>query len=360
MIKLMNTSNSGAIEKDRTLIDRITYLASLSSEDKVIDPMLDLLRHVTAKWNSVEPLEKSDRARLDALELELKDFLIKKDPLRSFTAEDLEDRLRLRETKQSKANSYGLAVVASVGLASLVFLIPSSRLTLEYKALIAACAQMLISQLITVWFYLSNLNNFKKEFRKAFFYISLGILPLGVLFGQIGLVEILGVGGAAPFRYAGVSYFATAAFVIMYLGLRKYASLLKIRTKVSSFKNILPVAGIVAIVMILIPHASHAPHELFFDISLASIMVAFVFAGANAMLIHKIMHLVTSAYRKPLLILYIYMYAGIFGTFVAGGAIYLLGELSGSSLAIVILFAAIPQQLLLMYSGYQFEKHIGR
>lgn len=356
----MDTQTSGINEKDQLLINRITYLASLASESKVIDPMLDSLRQVTARWNRSGPLEKADHTILVGLEDQLKEFLIKKDPLRSFTAEDLEDRIRLRETSEPKFNSYVIALLVSFGIAGLAYLIPSSDLTLEHKNLIAACTQMLTSQLITMWLYLSNLNNFKKEFRQAFVYLSIGILPLGVLFGQIGLVQILGIEEAAPFQYAGVSYFATLAFVIMYFGLRKYVSLLKIKTKVSSIAGILGVSAFVAAAMALIPHPSVPKSELFFDISLAAIMVAFIFALANAILIRKIMKLVSTAYRKPLLILYIYMFACIFGTAVAGGAMYVLGELSGGNLTIVILLAAIPQQLLLMYSGYQFEKHIGR
>jgi ABC-type multidrug transport system fused ATPase/permease subunit len=352
--------HDSAIEQDQLLINRITYLASLSSQAKVIDPMLDTLRSVTARRDDSKRLGDEDHTQLIKLEGELKNFLIKKDPLRSFTAEDLEDRIRLRETKKSRLNTYPMAILLSAIAAGLMYLLPSSILSLDHKNLTAACTFMLVSQLITVWFYLSNLKNFKKEFRQAFVYLSVGVVPLGVLFGQLGISPILGVGDAPAFRYAGVSYFATLAFICMYLGLRKYTQLLQIKTAASSVAGIFTVSALTAIAMALVPHASKPTYELFFDISLAAIMVAFVFALANAVLIHKIMRLVTMAYRKPLLVLYVYMYAAIFGTATAAGAMYILGDLYGATLAIVITVAAIPQQLLLMYSGYQFEKYIGR
>jgi hypothetical protein len=356
----MDAQTSKAIEQDRILIDRITYLASLTSESKVIDPMLDPLRQITARWDRQAPLEKADRMHLIALQRQLKDFLITEDPLRSFTAEDLEDRIRLRETKESRFNTYIIACVASFVFAGLVYLIPDRHLNLQYKTLIAACLQMLIAQIITVWFYMSNLNNFKQEFRRAFVYISFGILPLGVFFAQIGLVQVLGIGDATPFQYADMSYLATLAFVIMYIGFRKYALLLNIKNKASSLVTVVLLSVVAVLVAIFVPHPSKPHSLLFFSISVASIMLIVLLAIINAILINKIMRTVTSAYRRPLRTVSIYMYASMFGAAVADAALYMLGELSAGNLTIVILVAAIPQQLLLLYSGYQFQKYIGR
>jgi heme/copper-type cytochrome/quinol oxidase subunit 4 len=123
--------------------------------------------------------------------------------LRSFTAEDLEDRIRLREAKKSVVNKYAAVVVLSFVLAGLTYLVPS-RLSAENKVVIAASVQMAAVQLVNVWLYLSNLKNFKKEFSQAFVYISVGMLPLGVFFAQIGLVQILGIADAPPFQYASM------------------------------------------------------------------------------------------------------------------------------------------------------------
>lgn len=346
------------VEQDRALIDRITYLASLASEGKVIDPMLDSLRRITAAWDNSQPLEKPARAQLARLESEIKDFLITKDPLRSFTAEDLEDRVRLRQEKKTFFNKYIVAVAASFVLAGIVYLLPG--LVIEDKNLIATSIQMLTAQLITVWFYVSNLKNFKKEVRQAFVLISVGILPLGIFFAQIGLVQLIGIGDAIQFQYAEMNYIATLAFILMYVGFRKYALLLGVKSKMTSLPAAVGLCAAAAVIAIVLPHPSSPRSEFFFDISFASIMILLVLAIANAILIRNIIRLVTSAYRKPILITYIYMYAAIFGAMVADLALYLLGELSPGSLTLVILIVAMPQQLLLLYSGYLFDKHIGR
>lgn len=355
----MDSKRGNTIEQDHALIDRITYIASLASESKVIDPMLDSLRKITSAWKGDEPLENPDRTQLSNLESDIKEFLITRDPLRSFTSEDLEDHIRLREAKKSFINKYLIAALASFVFAGFIYFIPS-RLSMEHKNLIAASIQLVAAQLITVWFYVSNLKNFKKEFRQAFVLVSVGILPLGIFFAQIGFVQLIGIGNAIQFQYAEMSYIATLAFIIMYLGFRKYALLLEVKSKFSSLLNVAGLSAVAAVAAVLLPHPSKPQSELFFDISVASIMVLLVLAIINAVLIHKIMRLVTSAYRKPILIIYIYMYAAIFGAVVADLALYLLGELSPGSLTLVIMIVAMPQQLLLLYSGYLFDKHIGR
>ena len=216
--------------EDRKLIDRITYLASLASEGHLVDDMLDALRKITARWDNTAPLDGADRKNLATLETKLKDFLVNKDPLRSFTGEELEDRIRLREIKKPFINKYLIATIVSFVLGGFAYLIPIQDLTSEYRILIAAATQLLVSQLATVWFYISNLGNFKKEFRQAYALIAFGILPIGILYAQIGLVQILGIGETPPFHYGGMTYFAALAFVFMYFGLRKYALLLKIKT----------------------------------------------------------------------------------------------------------------------------------
>lgn len=76
--------------EDRTLIDTVVVLASLTSDPKVIDPMLDIVRQVTAGMQPGRPLTSDETSRLEEVRLKLTDHLIHDDKMRSFTKESLD------------------------------------------------------------------------------------------------------------------------------------------------------------------------------------------------------------------------------------------------------------------------------
>ena len=159
------------ITADRQLVDTVVYLASLTSQTEEIDPMLDSLRYITARWTQSEPLPVEDRAELRQLVVELKDYLINRDPLRAFSKQSLDARLQanlhsdLPEPASSRPIGFATVIVASCGVALAAFITPLT-LSIRLRSLIAVPAFLLVSIIGTVWFYLSSLANFRVEFKR--------------------------------------------------------------------------------------------------------------------------------------------------------------------------------------------------
>ena len=75
-------------------IDIIVYLASLASTPQAIDPILDLLRNVTARLGPERILNDQDQLVLAKAYKDLIAHLITDEPARIFTQKELEARIR--------------------------------------------------------------------------------------------------------------------------------------------------------------------------------------------------------------------------------------------------------------------------
>lgn len=75
------------------LVDIITYLASLASKPQEIDPTLDILRDVTSQLHSGQRLSKEDEKKLMDVYRAVENYLVKNEPLRIFTIQELNSRL---------------------------------------------------------------------------------------------------------------------------------------------------------------------------------------------------------------------------------------------------------------------------
>lgn len=79
-----------------TPIDVIVYIAGLASVPHDIDPMLDILRGVTATLKEGQPLPQAQELRLAGLYGQLEAFLVEHEPLRAFTRSQLREDVRTR------------------------------------------------------------------------------------------------------------------------------------------------------------------------------------------------------------------------------------------------------------------------
>jgi hypothetical protein len=77
-------------------VDAVTYLASLASNPREIDLILDDLRQVTAHMTPGTQLSEADQKRLADVYTKLTDYLVEKESLRKFTREELIDKVRGR------------------------------------------------------------------------------------------------------------------------------------------------------------------------------------------------------------------------------------------------------------------------
>jgi hypothetical protein len=74
--------------------DIVTYLAALASNPKEIDPILDGLREVTGRHGADSSLTNEDQLALAEVYQKLLRYLVEQEPLRAFTREELEAKVR--------------------------------------------------------------------------------------------------------------------------------------------------------------------------------------------------------------------------------------------------------------------------
>lgn len=79
-----------------TILDVVTYLASLATNPSDIDPMLDTVREVSSRLTPGQALSTNDEAKLSKVYKDLELYLIEKDPIRKFTPEEVRRRVRAK------------------------------------------------------------------------------------------------------------------------------------------------------------------------------------------------------------------------------------------------------------------------
>ena len=80
-------------KKANSTVDIIIFVAGLASQPKEVDPMLDRLRVITARGAQGHALTSDQENDLASIYLQLEDYLTTKDPLRTFTANDIRRRV---------------------------------------------------------------------------------------------------------------------------------------------------------------------------------------------------------------------------------------------------------------------------
>jgi hypothetical protein len=90
---LFGDSQHVTLTSAKTVLDLVTSTAALASDSAQIDPMLDGVRAITAQIAPGQTLAAGDEAKLMRAYLQLEQYLITKEPLRSFTKEELRARI---------------------------------------------------------------------------------------------------------------------------------------------------------------------------------------------------------------------------------------------------------------------------
>ncbi len=345
---------------DRQLVDNVRYLASLTSETTAVDPVMDTLRTITARWDGTTALDEKDRALLQKLRLDLKTYLVTKDPLRDFNLDSLERRLHARATGSDLPSTRSWLDFQTVVLLSLTFaaasiLVPTTPSIAERVALAIPFFLLLITAGCT-WFYLSSLNNFKEGLRKVFVYLCVGSIGMGVQFLYFVIVPLIGVERAPLYKYGGFTLIATTSVAFMYAGLRRYAALLNLSSRFSSRGLLALILMVTTATAYTIPFLLHEPKPIYFGFSLMSMFATVSVALMAAGLTRTIIKHVTSAYSSSLSWLWAFMVTVGLGVLGYSVAVVLLGELTGITLNAALAASAAPAILILLYSGYSFKK----
>lgn len=349
---------------DRRLVDRVSYLVSLSSDAAKVDQAFNAIRSITSKWDDRSPLAEPDRTTLQRLENDLKIYLVQQDPLRDFTKESLDTRLQAHVDGIDLPHSrswldFQSVILFSLALATSTLLIPTTP-SIMGRVILAVPVFILLTAMANARFYLSSLNNFKPELRHIFVYFCATSMGLAIQFIYFVIIPLIGQEHYPLYKYGGFTPIALGALIAMYIGLRAYAKLLKCNTPFLSWGL---VTGLwcattgLAVAAALIRGASKPG---FLAFSLASLFALSAVAFCSAMVARTILKGVSPVYGASMRWLYVFTLGVFAGALFYAGVIIVLGELSGSALSAALAVCATPPMLLLLYSGYSFKKETSR
>lgn len=90
---LFKTTDSPSAKVIMDPLELVTATANLASNQIGIDPLLDPVRKITATHSLETGLSPADEAEVFGVYLELEAYLMTRDPIRTFTKEELRSRL---------------------------------------------------------------------------------------------------------------------------------------------------------------------------------------------------------------------------------------------------------------------------
>lgn len=295
--------NSGKL-----LVDRIMYLVSLVSDPVAVDPMLDILRRVTAHTELGSPLSAGDRQQLAALEAKLKDYLIHNDPVRSFTADSLEQNLRKYFAgSQARGFSVKRQFGTVIGLTLLCYGIAVAALgsTSPRKALLTMSPVALtVLNFGIAWFFWSARKDYAHEIRAMYGYFSAGVIIRSLALVQFPILLVAPhLQRLLAFHYVGF----LPPFILMsltfYAGMVLYARQLKLKTIFMSVWSVLGGGLVLSVIIFLLSHPVYAGSPVFFNISLASFLLSAFFSVPAAVLAFTVARRITPRYAQSVRLL---------------------------------------------------------
>jgi hypothetical protein len=350
-------SSNARLASQSVSIDSVAFLASLISDPEAVDSKLDTLRSITSRLTPGEAPSAPDQAQLDALQNELKDYLISSDPVRSFTAATLEQTLANHfSSHQRSVRKEFILILSSIVVmyVACVALTPASLALFKRFFLPAA---VLVSMLYgaIAWLFLSSRQNFKAEIRNVYNYFCAGI-TLGAL-GSIQFPLIFAfpqIAAMPPFSYIGfvVPYFIMC--IAFYLGANLYARQLNLSQRLWSVPWVSGISLFIAVVLISLPHSARVTHLFFYELSLVTIGINVWLSLAATVLSFKVARHVTPRYQRSMWLFGLGQAAQ--GVGCTGFTTLLL--LSGPTPALGVGIGAIPYVLsatFLLLSAYTFK-----
>jgi len=175
-----------------SLLDRISYTASLVTNPSEVDNLLDTLRDVSAHINPSQPLSSYEEARLLELQKNLETYLVTQEKIRSFTPESLRLQIDLHMQGRSDRKSFvRLCIVLAVSITTAVSAATLLHLSdVPQRIQVGGATTFSLLTVGAAWLFLTALPAFKSELRRAFLVICLGVTLLGLSLLEQPILEI--------------------------------------------------------------------------------------------------------------------------------------------------------------------------
>jgi len=343
----------------RRQIDAIVYMASLASEPRAIDPILDKLRTVTATMPPDGVLTPGQQQSLASAQERLVTYLTEVEPVREFTKQSLYDRVEARFAGGLSLTSLRwmlfLTVFIALGIGAVLFVLPLNLPDRARFQMVGSTVFGILPAGAAIFFY-SALRTFKPEMRRAYQLICLGMIVFGASMLDQPLLDYYRV-RESPYGAFVIALPMLVAFVLVHIGMRRYFAVLNLSGKLYKVRALLQVLGVGAIIGIVVPHAT-IPHfpEVFFDLSAILLIDLGLFAIMMGLQLFGIARVGSRVYRSAQRAL------GMALTVAGGGALYivllrcLLGMARPDKPYALSVLTFIIAGSLFLRAGYSFNR----
>jgi len=297
------------MNNDRQLLDEIVFLAGLASDLSAINPLLDTVRLVTAKQSTDAPLNLApdDRHQLLDVRAQLEDHLVNRDSLRKFTKESLQAAVEEQFNKQaghisplSQVRQQFKQILMVIGGVFVLAAVMSLALSVPYWWLLAASCTVTAMFISACWLFLSQYATFTQALRKAYAWICVGVVLLGIsasawmLFTSIKKVYVV-----PALHYGLIYYLFDLAFVAAYIGVRFFAQAQSVRTPLANLWIVLPASVLVGMAITWAPHII-TPDDRYLRTTMPGVVLISFYGFVIALLADRVRRTLTAPYARAM------------------------------------------------------------
>lgn len=345
-------------ESARLLIDRITYLASLVSEPQTVDVTLDKLRIITSRTS--QPSSR-DVQTLKSIEVELENYLVHKERLRTFTKDSLRTSIErhfaaknpLRDIRRAALGRIVLTIAVCAGLTGLL----TALKLMEGQVILAFFICTLFVGLALLFHSIKK--DLVAQLHGSVNYLMAATIGTGLFALNFPIIAASSYLESHPmFQHGGFLAAAIPVYGFYYLAFYIYAKQLKVVIPwLLRPMGVAISACLIAIIVTLLPHPVPVTHEIFFDLAVVGFGVSVYFSTISAILGFKSLPKTTEVYGKSMLFLAISMVLQtigngnflVFVTFISGD--FSVNEQKGQILTALFIIAALILQYIAAYKS---------
>jgi hypothetical protein len=308
------TSSTIDIPADTTILDAITFVATLVSKTSEVDPQLDRVRTITAQ-RSAEELTKEDKHTLREVYSYLEDYLIKKEALRSFTRDSIREQVYdYLHGKRKSTLALPLTVIWGIALGGVLIslIAPASFVPTAVKPTLAATFFFVAIYSGAAWMFWTGLTNFKDEIRRAYLPICLGIALVGMTLLQTPIAVWLEQDTSVVFRYITSGLVIPIAETLFYIGMRRFAQLGGVRSKLLSGTLVFGLCVGLSIVANILPRSDSGVPGWIMIVSLTLLASGAVLTFVTAIITGMVRQSLSLVYKRPMAWLVAFLLASTF------------------------------------------------
>lgn len=338
-------------------IELIVYLASLVSEPHAIGAMLDPMRQITAKMGPDKTIQPSDQKTLDQVCDQLKRYLTTQEKLRSFTSEQLQERIidfthGTQHRSMRETLTIATAITTMLILAVVFFPFP---LTADARGLTAASIFFMMVHLTAAWYFVGALRSFAPTLRQAYLFIAGGVVILGLTQIVQPIVNVMGL-QSTPYNTLFSVVPLIPSYMLIYEGARRFAKLQNRQAWWLQPWTVVLVLFITTPLSLVIPYgdslATKSLLEAIFSLQIINITIVVALTA----LLARILGSLTTLYARPVRLLLAFAIVSIGIGMYMLGVNALTGGVPSQIMLIPLIMAISVNGFILLRAGYAFNR----